>query len=78
MRHLQQIFIEHRRAFYSIFVNFTKAFDTVYKTILLTFLDKFECPPQFVNMLMLLYRDMKVSVNFKSLLSEATSIDNRV
>ena len=70
---LQEKFIKHHMAHYQIFVGLTNAFD-----ILWTILSKLGYPPDFVNMFMQLYHDMKIYVDFSVSLLEPISINNQV
>jgi hypothetical protein len=77
-RQLQEKCIEHRVALYQVFVDLTKAFDTVNRSSLWIILGKLGCPPEFVNMFKQLHRDMKARFNFNGSLSEPIAIDNGV
>ena len=60
---LMEKFIEERVPLYQVFVYLTKAFDTVNRSGMLIILGKLGCPPQFVEMLKQLHRNMKARVN---------------
>ena len=77
-RQLQEKCIEQHVSLYQVFVDLTKAFDTVNQSALWIILGKLGCPPQFVNMFKQLHRNMKARVNFNGSLSEPISIDNGV
>ena len=77
-RQLQEKCIEQHVSLYQVFVDLTKAFDTVNRSALWIILGKLGCPPQFVNMFKQLHRNMKARVNFNGSLSEPISIDNGV
>ena len=70
--------MEERVPIYQVFVNITKAFDTVNRSALWIILEKLGCPSGFVDLLKQLHRNMKVRVNFNGSLSEPISIDNGV
>ena len=78
VRQLQEKCIEHQVALYQVFVDLTKAFDTVNRSALWTILGKLGCPIEFVNMFKKLHRDMKGRFNFNGSLSEPIAIDNGV
>ena len=69
--------IEQRVPLYQVFVNLTKAIDTVNRSALWK-LGKLECPPQFIEMLKQLHHNMKARVNVNVSLSEPISVDNGV
>ena len=62
-RQLMKKYIEQRVPLYQVFVELTKAFDTVNRSALWIILGKLGCPPQFVEMLKQLHRNMKARVN---------------
>ena len=59
-------------------VDLTKAFYTVNRSALWIKLGKLGCPPQFVEMLKQLHRNMKARVNVNGSLSEPIPVDNGV
>ena len=63
---------------YMIFVDFTKAFDTVNRTTMWQVLRKLGCPDQFTTLISSLHTGMKASVNLKGELSEPFEITNGV
>ena len=77
-RQLQEKCIEQRLPLYQVFVDLTKAFDTVNRDALWIILGKIGCPPTFVRMFQELHRDMKARVTFNGKLSEEFAVDNGV
>lgn len=75
---LQEKSIEHHMAIYQVFVDLTKAFDTVCRTSLWTILGKLGFQPQFVNLFKPLQNDMEARPNITESLSEPFSIDSGV
>ena len=77
-RQLQEKCIEQRIVLYQVFVDLTKAFDTVNREAFWRILGKIGCPPSFVDKFRPLHRNMKAQVNFNGQLSEQISVDNGV
>ena len=77
-RQVQEKCIEQQIPLYQVFVDLTKAFDTVNREALWKVLGKLGCPPTFVHMFKELHRNMKARVTFNGQLSEEISIDNGV
>ena len=77
-RQLIENCIEQRVPLYQVFVDLTKAFDTENRNALWIILGKLGCPPQFVEMLKQLHRNMKGRVNLNGSLSEPIPVDNGV
>ena len=75
-RQLQEKCIEQHVPLFQVFVDLTKAFDTVNRDALWKVLGKLGCPPTFLNMLKQLHRNMKACVAFNGLLSDEIAIDN--
>ena len=59
-----------------VFVDSTKAFDTVNRDALWKLLVKFGCTPVFVDKLRQLHPSMKAPVNYNGQLSGATEVEN--
>ena len=78
VRQLQEKCIEQRVPLYQVFVDLTKAFDTVNRDALWTILRKIGCPPTFVNLVKQLYRNMKARFAFNGTLSQEIAVDNGV
>ena len=70
--------IEQRVPLYQIFADLTKAFDIVNRSALWIILRKLGCPPQFVEMLKQLHRNMKAIVNVNGSFSEPIAVENGV
>ena len=77
-RQLQKKCIEQRLRLCQVFVDLTKAFDTVNRYALWIILGKIGCPPTFVRMFEELHRDMKARFTFNGKLSEEFAVDNGV
>ena len=69
---------EQRVPLCQVFVDLTKAFDTVNREALWKVLGKFGCTSSFVDKLRQMHRSMKARVNFNGQLSEELNIDNGV
>ena len=78
VRQLQEKCIEQQMPLYQVFVDLTKAFDTVNRDALWKILSKLGCPPNFVNMVSQLHRDMKARLTFNGSLSEEIGVENGV
>ena len=63
LRQLQEKCIEQDRPLYMIFVDFSKAFDTVGRTGLWQLLGKYECPEKFTTMIETLHTGMIANVS---------------
>ena len=63
---------------YHVFVNLTKAFDTLNRDALWIILGKIGCLAKFVHMFKELHRNMKACVTFNGQVSEEFFIDNGV
>ena len=77
-RQLQEKCTEKQMPLYQVFVDLTKAFDTVNREALWIVLGKYGCPPEFVDKFKQLHSCMKAQVNFDGQLSEKFSVDNGV
>lgn len=78
VRQLQEKCIEQNVALFQVFVDLTKAFDTVNRKAMWTILRKLGCPPNFIRMITELHRDMKGRVTVNGLLSDEIPIENGV
>ena len=78
LRQIQEKCIEQQNPLYQVFVDLTKAFDTVNREALLKILAKIGCSSAFVNMFKELHRNMKARVTFSGQLSGEIAIDNGV
>ena len=63
LRQLQEKCIEQDRPLYMVFVDFSKAFDTVGRTGLWQLLKKYGCPEKFTTMIEALHTGMMATVN---------------
>ena len=77
-RQLMEKCTEQRMPLYQVFVDLTKAFDTVNREALWIVLSKFGCPTAFVDKFKNLHGSMKAQVNFNGKLSEKFAVDNGV
>ena len=78
LRQIQEKCIEQNMPLYMIFVDFSKAFDTVNRSTLWKILRRLGCPDQLTNLISSLHSGMKASVNLKGDLSEPFEITNGV
>ena len=70
--------IEQDRPLYIVFVEFTKAFDTVGRTGLWQLLRKYGCPDKFTTMIESLHTGMMVNVRNRGEVSNTFAITNGV
>ena len=77
-RQLQEKCREQRVGLYQVFIDLTKAFDTVNRTALWQILRKLGCPDKFTNILKSFHDDMKVWVSLSGQLSDPISVENGV
>ena len=75
---LQEKCLEQQMPLYQVFVDLTKAYDTVNRDALWIVLGRNGCPPEFVDKFRQLHSSMKAQVNFDGQLSEKFSVDNGV
>ena len=78
LRQLQEKCIEQDRPLYIVFVDFTKAFDTVGSTGLWQLLRKYGCPEKFTTMIESLHTGMMVNVRNGGEVSDTFAITNGV
>ena len=78
LRQLQEKCIEKDRPLYIVFVDFTKAFDTVGRTGLWQLLRKYGCPEKFTTMIESLHTGMMVNVRNGGEVSDTFAITNGV
>jgi len=78
LRQIQEKCIEQNMPLYMIFVDFTKAFDTVNRSTLWMVLRKLGCPDQFTNLIAALHTGMNASDNLKGDLSAPFEVTNGV
>ena len=75
---MQEKCIEQQVPLYQVFVDLTKAFDTVTRDALWKVLGKLGCQLTFVHMFRELHRDMKARVAFNGRLSDKISVDTGI
>ena len=63
---------------FQCFIDLTKAFGTVNRTMLWKVLKKFGCPDKFIQLIRSLHDDMKAMVNFNGTLSEPFPVESGV
>ena len=78
LRQLQEKCIEQDRPLYMVFVDFTKAFDTVGRTGLWQLLRKYGCPEKFTTMIEALHTGMMANVSVGGEVSETFGVTNGV
>ena len=78
LRQLQEKCIEQDRPLYMVFVDFSKAFDTVGRTGLWQLLRKYGCPEKFKTMIYTLHTGMMANVSVGGEVSESFSVTNGV
>lgn len=77
-RQLQEKAREQRVGLYQVFIDLTKAFDTVNRGALWEILQKMGCPIKFVTILKSFHDDMRVRVSASGELSDPISVENGV
>lgn len=70
--------LEQQMPLYQVFVDLTKAFDSVNRDALWVVLKKFGCTPAFIDKIQQLHRSMKVRIIIDGHLSEEVAVDNGV
>ena len=78
LRQFQEKCIEQDRPLYSVFVDFTKAFDTVGRTGLWQLLRKYGCPKKFTTMIESLHTRTMVNIRNGGEVSDTFAITNGV
>ena len=78
LKQIQEKCVEQRMPLYMVFVDFTKAFDTVNRDALWNILMKLGCPAHFTNLVSALHNGMNASVSMKGELSEPFRVENGV
>ena len=77
-RQLQEKCREQHVGLYQVFIDLTKAFDTVNRSALWQILRKLGCPDKFTNILKSFHDDMNVCVSLSGDLSDPISVENGV
>ena len=78
LKQIQEKCIKQNRPLYTVFVDFTKAFDTVHRETLWKILWKIGYPDLFVHLIASLHKDMKASVSLNGELSKPFDVQNGV
>ncbi|KAK2185986.1 hypothetical protein NP493_215g04017 [Ridgeia piscesae] len=78
LRQLQEKCIEQDRPLYMVFVDFSKAFDTVGRTRLWQPLRKYGCPQKFTTMIKALHTGMMANASVGEEVSESFGVTNGV
>ncbi|XP_076069804.1 uncharacterized protein LOC143041683 [Oratosquilla oratoria] len=78
MRQVQEKCIEQNMDLYAVFIDLTKAFDTVNREVLWVILSKLGCPEKFVNLIRQFHDDMTGQVLSGGEVSEPFNISNGV
>ena len=78
LRQQQEKCTEQDRPLYMVFVDFSKAFDTVGKTGLWQLLKKYGCPEKFTRMIEALHTGMMATVSVEGEVSESFRVTNGV
>lgn len=78
LRQLQEKCIEHNQSLYVVFVDFTKAFDTVGRTGLWQLLRKYGCPEKFTRMIESLHTGMTAKIKEAGETSDSFPVSNGV
>ena len=75
---LQEKCIEQNKPLYLVFIDLTKAFDTIKREALWTVLERIGCPPQLVSMIRLFHDGMTSQVLSNGNVTDAFVISNGV
>ena len=78
VKQLQEKCIEQNKPRYLVFIDLTKAFDTVNKKALWTVFERIRCPPKLVSMIRLFYDGMTGQVLSNGNVTDAFVISNGV
>ena len=78
LKQIQEKCVEQNTPLYVVFVDFTKAFDTVNRVALWKILRKLGCPDRFVDLVSALHSGMQAVVKLKGDLSEPFGVNNGV
>ena len=78
VRQLQEKCIEQNMPLFSVFIDLTKAFDTVNREALWAVLERIGCPPKFISMIRLFHDGMTGQVLSHGNVTEAFAVSNGV
>ena len=78
VRQIQEKCSEHRQGLYQVFVDLTKAFDSVNRETLWKILGKLGCPDHFVKLIRSFHDEMEVSVNVGGTLTDPLKVETGV
>lgn len=78
LRQLQEKCVEQNMPLYSVFIDLTKAFDTVNREALWTVLERIGCPPKFVTIIRLFHEGMTGQVLSNGNVTDTFEIRNGV
>lgn len=78
IRQIQEKCIEQRMGLYAVFIDLTKAFDTVNREALWTILSKLGCPAKFTTLIQLFHEDMTGQVLSNGEYTDSFNISNGV
>ena len=78
VRHVQEKCLEQNLDFYSVFIDLTKAFDTINREALWDVLARYGCPPNVIQIIRLFHIDMTGQVLSSGEQSDPFSISNGV
>ena len=78
IRQLQEKCQEQCRDLFQVFIDLTKAFDTVNRKALWLILGKLGCPEKLISILKLFHHDMKTMLNIGGKLAEHITVENGV
>ena len=78
LRQLQEKAMEQQRSLYIVFLDFSKAFDTVNRWTLWKVLKAYGCPDSFINMIRQFHDGMTGRVSIGGDISDAFPINHRV
>ena len=78
LRQIQEKCQEQNMPLYAVFIDFTKAFDTVSREALWIVLQKFGCPIKFINLIKSFHEGMQAHVSYVNESSEKFDVTNGV
>lgn len=78
LKQVQEKCIEQNMPLYMVFVDFTKAFDTVNRTALWKLLQRYGCPEKFTTLIKALHENMQARVSLNGELSDPFTVSNGV